>query len=97
MAPRSPARMTSGVTTSMSIRPVPMVCATPVPKIRKATKLKKAAQTTACRGDRTRVETMVAMEFAASCMPLVKSKARATAMIRMTKAAVRLGMPVRRS
>ena len=49
-----------------------------VPKTRKATKLKKAAQTTAWRGERTRVETTVAMELAASWKPLMKSKASAT-------------------
>ncbi len=74
--------MTRGSTTVMSMRPLPMVLATAVPKIRKATKLKKAAQITARLGDRTRVETMVATELAASCMPLVKSKARATAMMK---------------
>jgi hypothetical protein len=49
--------------------------------MRKATKLKKAAQMTACRGDKTLVETTVEMELAASCMPLVKSKTRAIMMI----------------
>ena len=43
-----------------------MVEATLVQKIQKAIKLKKAAQATAWRGVRTRVETMVAMELAAS-------------------------------
>src|SRR5579885_312005 len=41
-------------------------------------KLKKAAQTTATRGLRTRVDTTVAMELAASWKPFMKSKARAT-------------------
>ena len=36
-----------------------------------ATKLKKAAQMTACPGERTRVDTTVAMEFAASWNPLM--------------------------
>jgi hypothetical protein len=39
-------------------------------KIRKARKLKAAAQTTATRGVSTRVETTVAMELAASWKPL---------------------------
>jgi hypothetical protein len=56
-----------------------------VPKIRKATKLKQAAQTTACFGERTRVETMVETELAASCMPLVKSKTRAIATMTIIK------------
>ena len=42
-------------------------------------KLKNAAQATAYCGRSTRVETMVAMELAASCRPLRKSKASATA------------------
>ena len=60
--------------------PVPTVCATCSPKNRKAMKLKNAAQTTATFGDSTRVETTVAIELAASCRPLRKSKMRATAM-----------------
>ncbi len=84
--------MTGGVTTEMSIIPAPIVWATPVPKMRKATKLKNAAQRTARRGDRTRVETTVAMELAASCMPLVKSNANATRTMKMTKRKPALGM-----
>jgi hypothetical protein len=53
--------------------------------IRKATKLKTAAQTTACLGDKTLVETIVEMEFAASCIPLVKSNTRAIMMTKMMK------------
>ncbi len=49
-------------------------------------KLKKAAQATAMSGESTRVETTVAMEFAASWKPLMKSKASATAMSRTTMA-----------
>jgi hypothetical protein len=41
--------------------------------------LKNAAQITAKRGDNTRVATIVAIELAASCIPFVKSNARATA------------------
>jgi len=70
-APMRPAKMTAGVTTLMSMSPLPMVWATPVPKMRKAAKLKKAAQATAWRGLRTRVETIVAMELAASLSPFV--------------------------
>ena len=44
----------------------------------KAAKLKKAAQTTAHCGLKTRVDTTVAMEFAASCRPLRKSNAKAS-------------------
>ena len=42
-------------------------------------KLKKAAQATAYCGRSTRVDTMVAIELAASFMPLRKSNASATA------------------
>ena len=46
--------------------PLPTVFATPSPSTNAATKLKKAAQTTALRGESTRVETTVAIELAAS-------------------------------
>src|SRR6476660_3509494 len=50
-----------------SIRtPSPIALATRVPKTANATKLKNAAHTTARPGERTRVETTVAIEFAAS-------------------------------
>ena len=51
--------------------PEPTVLATAVPKAKAATKLKNAAHTTACPGERTRVDTTVAMEFAASWKPLM--------------------------
>ena len=66
MAPVSPAKMTEKVTTLRSTIPEPTVCATPVPKKNAAAKLKNAAQMTAFPGERTRVETTVAIEFAAS-------------------------------
>ena len=47
----------------------------------KAMKLNAAAQTTAMRGERTRVETTVAIELAASWKPLMKSNASASAII----------------
>ncbi len=46
--------------------PAPTVWATAVPKPNAATKLKNAAQITAFPGESTRVDTTVAMEFAAS-------------------------------
>src|SRR5213082_989108 len=52
-----------------------MVLATAVPNQKAATKLKNAAQATARNGVRTRVETTVAMELAASCQPLENSNA----------------------
>ena len=51
--------------------PLPMVCATCSGKTTKAMKLKNAAQTTAARGVSTRVDTTVAIEFAASWKPLM--------------------------
>src|SRR6266481_680200 len=57
-----------------------MVLATAVPNQKAATKLKKAAHTTARKGVRTRVDTTVAMELAASCQPLENSKIRVTVM-----------------
>src|SRR5580693_5245858 len=56
--------------------PLPIVVATAVPKMKAAMKFQKAAQATARSGVKTRVETTVAMELAASCQPLENSKAR---------------------
>src|SRR5438105_10456090 len=72
---------------SCLMRPLPMVPATLVPNKNAATKLKNAAQMTACVGESTRVETTVAIEFAASWNPLKKSKPRATRITR-TRAVV---------
>src|SRR5438876_4124417 len=58
--------------------PEPTVVATAVPKVKAATKLKNAAQMTALPGLSTRVDTTVAIEFAASWKPLMKSKVSAT-------------------
>ena len=66
MAPMRPAQITASVTILMSTVPLPIVCATPVPKTKAATKLKNAAQMTAFPGVSTRVETTVAIELAAS-------------------------------
>ncbi len=51
---------------AMSIIPDPTVLATAVPNVNAAMKLKNAAQTTALPGESTRVDTTVAIEFAAS-------------------------------
>src|SRR4051812_777302 len=59
-----------------------MVFATWVPITNAATKLKKAAHSTAFCGDSTRVETTVAMELAASWNPFRKSNTSATAMMK---------------
>ena len=71
IAPISPPKITAKVTTLMSIIPEPTVVATAVPKVNAATKLKNAAQMTALPGDSTRVDTTVAIEFAASWKPLM--------------------------
>src|SRR6266511_339938 len=84
IAPRRPPRTTSELTTETSISPFPIVLATAVPNEKAATKLKNAAQKTAWNGDRTRVETTVAIEFAESCIPLMKSKTSAIPMMKRT-------------
>ena len=66
MAPVNPAPITPNVTTARSTMPEPTVFATAVPNTKAATKLKNAAHMTPCPGDRTRVDTTVAIEFAAS-------------------------------
>ena len=78
IAPISAPKITRGSTIAASTMPRPTVSATCRPKNRNAMKLKKAAQATAYCGRSTRVETMVAMELAASCRPLRKSNASAT-------------------
>ena len=70
--------MTFGSTIEMSIIPLPIVFATAVPTVNAARKLKDAAQITAGSGLSTRVPTTVAMEFAESWKPLLKSKMNAT-------------------
>src|SRR5882724_8373412 len=79
MAPISAANITCGSMMLGSMIPVPMVCATLSPNTRKATKLKNAAHNTAYCGRSTRVDTIVAIELAASCNPLRKSNNSATA------------------
>src|SRR6476469_6498782 len=79
MAPINAPKMTCPSTMSGEIIPVPTVCATCKPKNKKAMKLKNAAQTTATLGERTGVETPVAIELAASCRELRRQKMRATA------------------
>ena len=79
MAPTSAPKITCGSMAFADTMPTPSVSATCRPKNRKAMKLKNAAHATAYCGRSTRVETMVAMEFAASCRPLRKSKTSATA------------------
>src|SRR5919109_1353988 len=91
MAPTSPAKTTASLTTSGSTV-LPTVLATCVWKTRKATKLNRAAQTTAIRGVRTLVETTVAIELAASWKPLVKSNTSASRTMATTETSARSGM-----
>ena len=58
--------------------PLAIVAAT-LNEMKAPTKLRIAAIATALRGDSARVETLVAMEFAVSWNPFVKSKKSATA------------------
>src|SRR6266852_2868848 len=79
MAPIKAAKITCASMMLGSTIPVPMVCATFNPNTMKATKLKNAAHSTAYCGRSTRVDTIVAIELAASCNPLRKSNSNATA------------------
>src|SRR5215207_9956891 len=84
IAPSSPPRMTCGSTIFCSIIPPPTAFATATPPVNRAAKLNVAAQNTAASGLSTRVPTIVAMEFAESWKPLMKSKMKATATIATT-------------
>jgi len=84
IAPSSAPKITLGSTTEIWIMPCPIVRATAVPTVNAAAKLKAAAQSTAGSGLSTRVPTTVAMEFAESWKPLLKSNRNAIAMIAMT-------------
>jgi transcriptional regulator with GAF, ATPase, and Fis domain len=91
------AKISFSSTTPVSIMPLPTVFATCTPSPKAAMKLKNAAQHTACIGVRTRVETIVATELAASWKPLMKSNPRATATIRITtSSSVSIRPPPRR-
>src|SRR5918911_3986812 len=73
IAPTSAASTVCCVARPVSIRPLPTVFATAV--VRKApARFATAARTTAVRGDSARVPTAVAIEFAVSWKPFVKSK-----------------------
>ena len=78
IAPTRPARTTSSVIADESTIPVATVAATSS-ETNAPAKFRTAAIRTAARGDSARVETDVAIEFAVSWKPFVKSKKRATA------------------
>jgi len=84
IAPSKPPNTTLGVTIEVSIIPEPTVFATAVPTVNAAARLKNAAQATAAKGLRTRVPTTVAIEFAESWKPLMKSNRNAIRMIART-------------
>ena len=77
IAPTSPASTMLSVIASWSTIPVAMVAATSN-ETNAPAKLRTAAIATAALGLRARVETLVAMEFAVSWKPFVKSKKSAT-------------------
>jgi len=83
-APKSPPKITYSLIMPGSTMPLPMVVATLTPKKKTAAKLKNAAQATAIKGDRTFVETMVAIELAASFMPFRKSNTKAMIIVIIT-------------
>src|SRR5262245_53693589 len=85
IAPTSPAVTTGSVTADGSTKTLPIVVATWRPKSRKGVKRKNAGHETAQRGVITRVETTVAIEFAASWKPLMKSNASASPTIPQTR------------
>ena len=73
IAPSSAASSVCSVTRPVSMMPLPTVFATAV--VTKApARFATAASATAWRGDIARVETEVAIEFAVSWKPFVKSK-----------------------
>src|ERR1017187_9293115 len=85
IAPTRAAKTRRGSTTAGFTMSLPIVLATRVSRENAATKLKKAAHMTAFFGVRTRVPTTVAMGFAGSGKPLMKSKASATNTTKRTK------------
>ena len=93
IAPIRPANTVSSVTEPASTMPVAIVAATD--SDRKAPrKLRLEAMITAIRGDIARVETEVAIDFAVSWNPLVKSKAIAVATTIHRTASECIGLPV---
>jgi hypothetical protein len=79
IAATNAAAITVRLITSGLITPFPIVAATFKGKIRNAMKLKKAAIPTAATGERTFVETTVAIELAESWKPFIKSKIKTIA------------------
>src|SRR5437763_8432739 len=91
MAASSAATTRSWVASSGGTIPLPTVEATAVP-VRAPTTFRTPAISTAMPGDSTRVATEVAMALAVSWKPLMKSKTRAIATIRMSVRSAGLGI-----
>src|SRR4051812_28351926 len=93
IAPIRPAKTVSSVTDPASTIPLAIVAATASDR-NAPTKLRLAAINTAIRGDMARVDTDVAIEFAVSWNPLVKSKAIAVATTIQRTASECIALPV---
>src|SRR5688572_7990603 len=93
IAPISPASTThtNAGSAALTLTRLETVLATPWWNTNSARKLKDAAQITARMGVRSRVDTIVAIEFAASWKPLIRSKIRATAMVTTTTVVTLIG------
>src|SRR5947209_14721397 len=91
MAASSAAITRSWVACSGGTIPLPTVAATAVP-VKAPTTLRTPAISTAVPGASTRVATEVAMALAVSWKPLMKSKARPMATIRMSMRSAELGI-----
>ena len=88
IAPTRPARMTLSVMASGFTMPFAIVAAT-ANDANAPTKLRMAATRTAVRGVIARVDTLVAIAFAVSWKPFVKSKKSATTMTRTSVTSTR--------
>jgi hypothetical protein len=84
IAPNNADKITEVLIISGSTNPTPIVVATCTPKNKNAIKLKKAAHSTAQCGLSNRVETIAAMELAASWKPFKKSKNNASPIVKIT-------------
>src|SRR6185312_4236975 len=93
IAPTRPAITTSSVITSGSTMPFAIV-ATTATDTNAPRKFRTAALATATRGLSARVETLVAIEFAVSWNPFVKSKKRAIATTAQSVGSITAPLPV---
>ena len=96
IAPTSPARTTFSVIASASTIPDAIVAAT-ASETNAPSTFSTAELITAARGESARVETLVAIEFAVSWKPFVKSKKSATTIDRDERQVLHLPRSTRRS